>query len=96
MKKNLLFCLMISLAFGCKKDISSDVLNSDNNASVTSTEGLQLVFEDSIYELTGIAVSAAGRMFTNYPLWNQPHKYDVVEINSVNGVSPYPNLQHKI
>jgi sugar lactone lactonase YvrE len=53
---------------------------------------LQLVFADSTYQLTGVAVSKEGRLFTNYPLWSDIYKYALVEILTGNKVNPYPNL----
>src|SRR4051812_8523485 len=51
---------------------------------------LELLFEDDQYQLTGVAVSRKGRLFTCYPLWQGPHKYSLVEI--VDGKPrPYPN-----
>jgi sugar lactone lactonase YvrE len=51
---------------------------------------LELVFADNTYQLTGVAVSAKGRVFTNYPLWSDTYKYALVEI--VNGKAiPYPD-----
>jgi len=46
----------------------------------TRNNQLELVFSDDTYQLTGVAVSKEGRLFTNYPLWPGPHKYDVVEV----------------
>jgi sugar lactone lactonase YvrE len=51
---------------------------------------LEQVYSDSTYELTGVAVSGDGRLFTNYPLWSDTYKYAVAEIK--NGAPrPYPN-----
>lgn len=52
---------------------------------------LEQVFSDDTYQLTGVAVSKDGRLFTCYPLWPGPHKYDVVEIFPNNQVKPYPD-----
>jgi sugar lactone lactonase YvrE len=57
----------------------------------TSNVLLQKVFSDDTYQLTGVAVSKDGRLFTCYPLWPGPHKYGVVEIFPDNQVKPYPN-----
>ena len=57
----------------------------------TNNNGLQEVFSDDTYQLTGVAVSKAGRLFTCYPLWPGPHKYGVVEILGDNQVKPYPD-----
>lgn len=54
---------------------------------------LELLFSDDTYQLTGVAVSKEGRLFTNYPLWPGPHKYSVVEIFANNEVRPYPNAE---
>jgi hypothetical protein len=52
---------------------------------------LELVFSDDTYQLTGVAVSKDGRMFTCYPLWPGPHKWDVVEIIGPDECKPYPD-----
>lgn len=57
----------------------------------TSSNQLEQVFSDDTYQLTGVAVSKDGRLFTCYPLWPGPHRYDVVEILTDNQVKPYPN-----
>jgi sugar lactone lactonase YvrE len=57
----------------------------------TSNNQLEQVFSDDTYQLTGVAVSKDGRLFTCYPLWPGPHKYDVVEILPGNMVKPYPD-----
>ena len=59
----------------------------------TSNNQLEQVFSDDTYQLTGVAVSKDGRVFTCYPLWPGPHKYDVVEILPDNQVKPYPNKE---
>jgi sugar lactone lactonase YvrE len=51
---------------------------------------LEQVFADVNYQLTGVAVSRTGRLFTNYPIWSPVHDWSVVEV--VKGVArPYPN-----
>lgn len=54
---------------------------------------LALVFEDDQFQLTGVAVSKGGRLFTNYPLWQGPHQYSLVEILPGKGPRPYPDLE---
>jgi len=63
---------------------------------------LTTVFEDDTFQLTGVAVSPEGRLFTNYPLWSDIYKYAVVEVNGYLTdlkteemqlvKAPYPNL----
>jgi len=52
---------------------------------------LEQVFGDPTYQLTGVAVSAKGRVFTNYPVWSPVHKYCLVEVLPGGKVKPYPN-----
>lgn len=56
-----------------------------------ATKELELIFEDKEYQLTGVAISKKGRLFTNYPLWQGPHKFSVVEILPGGQSKPYPN-----
>jgi multimeric flavodoxin WrbA/sugar lactone lactonase YvrE len=53
---------------------------------------LETVFEDSTYQLTGVAVSQSGRLFVSYPRWDGPYKYALVEIVDGRKV-PYPNAE---
>src|SRR5262249_46695333 len=52
---------------------------------------LEQVFADPQYQLTGVAISAKGRLFVNYPIWSPVHKYCVVEVLPGGQVKPYPN-----
>src|SRR5688572_11873771 len=56
-----------------------------------SNRNLQLEFADSVYQLTGVAISKEGRLFTNYPLWSDIYRYALVEVLPGNQVRPYPN-----
>ncbi|HEX2934781.1 MAG TPA: L-dopachrome tautomerase-related protein [Bacteroidales bacterium] len=80
--KNLLFLLGIFLIAGCS--------DSDDDSKLPS-DSLELVFADSVYQLTGVAVSKSGRVFTNYPLWSSVYKYALVEVLPDKTVQPYPN-----
>jgi sugar lactone lactonase YvrE len=53
---------------------------------------LEEVFSDNTYQLTGVAVSKEGRLFTNYPLWSDIYKYAVVEVKGDSQSLPYPDL----
>jgi sugar lactone lactonase YvrE len=53
---------------------------------------LKEVFSDNTYQLTGVAVSKEGRLFTNYPLWSDIYKYAVVEVKGDSQSLPYPDL----
>lgn len=50
------------------------------------------VFHDDACQFTGVAISHSRRMFLNYPRWQSPHRYDVVEVLSNGFVRPYPDL----
>ena len=56
----------------------------------TPNASLELLFEDDTYQLTGVAVSKSGRLFTCYPLWQGPHKWSLVEIRD-GAARPYPD-----
>jgi len=51
---------------------------------------LEEVFADPKYQLTGVAISAKGRLFTNYPIWSPVHQYCVVEVVA-GKARPYPD-----
>src|SRR3954462_6488059 len=60
-------------------------------SSMEKQTELELQFSDDTYQLTGVAISKQGRLFTNYPLWPGPHKYALVEVLENNEVKPFPN-----
>ncbi|HEV9038324.1 MAG TPA: L-dopachrome tautomerase-related protein [Puia sp.] len=76
-----LLCLMMT---ACKKTPGTGQNNMTNPS-------LQVVFQDSTYQLTGVAISKDGRLFTSYPLWSTTYKNAVAEITHGNPEVPYPN-----
>jgi sugar lactone lactonase YvrE len=51
---------------------------------------LTSIFEDKNCQFTGMAYSPSGRLFVNYPRWEDPHQFDLVEV--IRGVGrPYPD-----
>jgi sugar lactone lactonase YvrE len=53
---------------------------------------LEKVFSDSTYQLTGVAISKTGRLFTCYPYWSDIYQYAVVEIKDSVQKTPYPDV----
>lgn len=58
--------------------------------SASTKPQLELVFADSTYQLTGVAISDSGRLFTNYPLWSDTYKYALVEVKDKKPI-PFPD-----
>lgn len=95
MKTVVLILVLMMAVVSCRKDLSEQqvtVTSSDEIVSAGNSP-LELVYKDSLYQLTGVAVSQSGRMFTNYPLWRGPHKFDLVEITSKTDCRPYPDKE---
>jgi sugar lactone lactonase YvrE len=62
-------------------------------SSRAADTNLVQVYQDNLSQFTGVALSKTGRMFVNYPRWQGPHEFDVVEITS-NGIArPYPDKE---
>ncbi|HXB90653.1 MAG TPA: L-dopachrome tautomerase-related protein [Puia sp.] len=88
MKRLCVAAIALLTMIACKK---SKELGASGNGTLPST-ALELVFSDNTYQLTGVAISKEGRLFTNYPLWSSTYKNAVVEIQSgTNNTTPYPN-----
>jgi hypothetical protein len=49
------------------------------------------VFQNDVHQFTGVAISKRGRMFVNFPRWQEPHQYDLVKVLTNNEVRPYPD-----
>lgn len=60
---------------------------------VCAQSKMQVVFSDNIYQFTGVAVSAKGRLFVTYPLWSDTYKYAVVEVMKDGTLKPYPDAE---
>src|SRR4051812_36255843 len=99
--KNYLPVVIAALLFSaCQKNASElkPVANTEENTSLSTDDAaipmsnkLELVYSIEKYQLTGVAISHTGRLFTNFPLWPGPHKYDVMEVTSPNSAVPFPN-----
>ncbi len=76
-----------------KKYISMLLLGVSMLATAQSVE---TVFEDNTYQLTGVAVSKSGRVFTNYPRWSSTYKFALVEVDKNKAVKPFPNAEWNI
>jgi sugar lactone lactonase YvrE len=77
-------CMCTVITLSCKKQ------DLKQKPEIPSSS-LELLFSDSTYQLTGIAVSREGRLFTNYPLWSGTYKYALVEIHPDGHITPYPD-----
>lgn len=72
-------------------DSTSTSKDSSNTvARSTSSSGLELVYKDSTYQLTGIGKADGGNLFVNYPRWSGPYRYAVVQ-SMGDSAKPYPN-----
>jgi sugar lactone lactonase YvrE len=59
----------------------------------SASPALSEVASFDVYQPTGVAVSKAGRVFVNFPLWSDDYRYAVVEILPDGSTRPYPNEQ---
>src|SRR6202012_4404074 len=71
------------MTMACKK-------STPGTGGTTTSASLEVVFQDSTYQLSGVAISKEGRLFVSYPLWSTTYQNALVEI--VNGAkNPYPS-----
>jgi sugar lactone lactonase YvrE len=83
--------LCLAAASFCFLTIACKKTNPGGSGSTTSTS-LEVVFQDSTYQLTGVAISKDGRLFTSYPLWSTTYKNAVAEITNGSPEVPYPSI----
>lgn len=60
---------------------------------IRAGNGLTEVATFETYQPTGVAVSKAGRVFVNFPLWSERHEYSVVEIMPDGSQRPFPDAK---
>ncbi len=82
--------IVVMLMAACKNKKQGNKEQNLVDADSSAAAKLEEVFADSTYQLTGVAVSTDGRVFTNYPYWLDSHSYSVVEIKNGKPV-PYPD-----
>jgi sugar lactone lactonase YvrE len=79
-----LFLVFLS-ACDCQNSVSADETNLDKNVELVAT---------STQRWTGLALSATGRLFVNYPNWSSDHTLSVAELVSNNSeVKPFPDVE---
>jgi len=70
------------------------IVSDLNKLSLMSTvHKLEEVFSEETYQLTGVAVSKSGRIFTNFPYWSDIYKYAVVETGLTHHLKPFPDAE---
>jgi len=57
------------------------------------TPQLEKVYSDNVYQFTGVAISAKGRLFVTYPRWSATYRYGVVEVMKDGSAKPFPDEQ---
>lgn len=72
-------------------DSTSKATEDSSKKINTSTSKLELVYQDSTYQLTGIAIANGSNLFVNYPRWEGPFRYSVIEALK-DTVKPFPDL----
>src|SRR5579871_2457594 len=80
----LAMAILCTLSIACKK-------TNPGAGSGTTSKALEVVYQDSTYQLTGVAISHDGRLFTCYPRWSTTYKNAVAEVTHGNPGTPYPN-----
>jgi len=71
--------------------LTTFIASASLSANAQEKPKLEKVFEDSTYQLTGVAATADGRVFVNYPYWLDRHEYSVVEVGKDGKSKPYPD-----
>ncbi|MCR8560336.1 hypothetical protein KXD93_21970 [Mucilaginibacter sp. BJC16-A38] len=60
-------------------------------ATAAQAQKLVPVYSDNTYQITGVAISAKGRLFVTYPRWSDTYRYGVVEVLKDGTAKPYPD-----
>ena len=74
--------LLSIMTISCKK-------NTPGSGEGATSTSLSVVFQDSTYQLTGVAISKDNRLLTSNPLWSTTYLDAVAEIT--NGKTAYPS-----
>lgn len=92
-----LFAVMIAAA-ACNNTATTTGKGDSTTAanggdSTAAAANLELVFSDSMYQITGISKEEGGRLLVNYPRWSEIYKYAVTVANgpTAGTAKPYPD-----
>jgi hypothetical protein len=78
----------------CKEKNTTGTSKATHNASTASSPkaALELVYEDSTYQLTGIAKAEGRPLIVNYPRWSDVYKYATVQVAGTRMAKPFPDM----
>lgn len=88
-----IYCNNASTTHNTTGDSSNTKNSATAGASSTGNSKLEPVFEDTMFQFTGIAKEEGGRLFLTYPRWSNIYRYAVVTTHDSSGVAPYPNAE---
>lgn len=92
----LLLAPVLALIVSCNNSSSAPASTTTDSATASDTSShgsaaLELVYEDSTYQLTGIAKKEGALLLVNYPRWSGPYHYAVVQAVQRDSARPFPN-----
>ena len=92
MNKHILtFLVLAGMALASCSQPNHDNHDQKKDSVAVVPDKIEQVFADSVYQLTGVAVSPDKRIFVNYPYWLNKHNYSVVEVGKDGKARPYPD-----
>ena len=90
----LLFMLLLPLgARGAIEVVEKTVPAAAPGAASAAPSALTLVAASVGQQITGVAVSAAGRVFVNFPRWREGVTMSVGEVQADGTIRPYPDAE---
>jgi len=73
-----------------RADTSPKVIDTSSYPTTRQPQ-LELVYQDSLYQLTGVAKENLGYMWVNYPRWSDTYRYGVVRVTGTDSREPFPD-----
>ncbi|MFT5254624.1 MAG: hypothetical protein ACI87N_003701 [Flavobacteriales bacterium] len=91
MKKIIYLCSLLVFTYSCKETVKP---KEDSNSQFdTLTNQVQEIASFTGQQLTGVSVTATGRIFVNFPRWRKGVENSVVEISKDDQKQPFPNKE---
>lgn len=91
MKKIIYLCSLLAITYSCKESAKTKEITSLQTAAVVNQ--VQEVASFTGQQVTGVSLSATGRIFVNFPRWRKGVENSVVEITKDNQKISFPNKQ---
>ena len=86
-----------TLLAACNNSSTTTTASKTTDSATARTDSfgaggkLELVYQDSMHQFTGISVSPQGEVYVSYPRWAGPYRFAIVKVKDAMNATPFPD-----